>query len=100
MHDDLRNRIAELFPALTETLTELIRIPSVSAPTYPPEPVRQSAERIAGLLKNVGCEDVQLLELEGAHPAVFGRIPGPPDTLTVLLYAHHDVQPPGPVEEW
>lgn len=100
MHDDLRGRVAQLFPSLKETLTELVSIPSVSAPSYPPEPVRRSAERIAELLKAAGCQEVQLLEHPGAHPAVYGHIPGPPGTPTVLLYAHHDVQPPGPAEEW
>ena len=100
MHNDLRTRVAELFPQLKETLAELVRIPSVSAPSYPPEPVRRSAERIAELLEAAGCQDVHLLEHPGAHPAVFGHIPGPAGAPTILLYAHHDVQPPGPEGEW
>ncbi len=100
MHDDLRTRVHELFPQLTATLEELIRIPSVSAPSYDPEPVRRSAEKVADLLRAAGVEGVRLLEIEGAHPAVYGEIPGPPGSPTVLLYAHHDVQPPGPEDEW
>ena len=100
MHDDLRTRVHELFPDLVADLEELIRIPSVSAPSYPPEPVRRSAEAVADLLRAAGCADVRILEIEGAHPAVYGEIPGPPQTPTVLLYAHHDVQPPGPSEAW
>ncbi|MEX0667355.1 MAG: M20/M25/M40 family metallo-hydrolase, partial [Acidimicrobiia bacterium] len=100
MHDDLRERVSALFPQLKATLADLVRIPSVSAPSYPPEPVRRSAEHIVELLGAAGCEDVRLLEHPGAHPAVFAQIQGPPGAPTVLLYAHHDVQPPGPTEEW
>jgi acetylornithine deacetylase/succinyl-diaminopimelate desuccinylase-like protein len=100
MHDDLRNRVSDLFPGLKGTLADLVMIPSVSAPSYPPEPVRRSAEHIAGLLKAAGCGDVQLLEHPGAHPAVFGQSSGPAGSPNVLLYAHHDVQPPGPAAEW
>lgn len=94
------NKVEELFPELKQTLERLIRIPSVSVPGADPEPVRESAEAVAGLLRDAGCEDARLLEIDGAHPAVFGSIPGPEGAPTVLLYAHHDVQPPGPAEEW
>lgn len=100
MHEDLRQAVADDFPRMKETLADLVRIPSVSAPSYPAVEVRRSAEAVARLLEEAGAARVQLLELEGAHPAVYGEVAGPPGTPTVLLYAHHDVQPPGPVEEW
>ncbi len=100
MHEDLRIRVHETFPEMVTILEDLVRIPSVSAPSYDPGAVRRSAEAVADLLRSVGCHDVRLLEIEGAHPAVYGEIPAPDGAPTVLLYAHHDVQPPGPADEW
>jgi acetylornithine deacetylase/succinyl-diaminopimelate desuccinylase-like protein len=100
MNDDLRRRVASLFPSLKEALTDLVRIPSVSAAAYDPGRVQASAQRVAELLAAAGCSQVRVLEVEGAHPAVFAEVPGPPGSPQVLLYAHHDVQPPGPAEEW
>lgn len=100
MQHDLAARVHELFPSLTEMLAGLVSIPSVSAAGFPTTEVRRSAEHLTGILERSGFSDVRLLELEGAHPAVYGEIPGPEGSPTVLLYAHHDVQPPGPAEEW
>lgn len=100
MNDDLHRAVSLHFPALKETLAELVRIPSVSASSYPAAEVRRSAETIASMLRAAGCENVQLLDHPGAHPAVFGDVKGPEGAPIVLLYAHHDVQPPGPAEEW
>lgn len=77
-----------------------MRIPSVSADGYDAEKVRLSAESSAAWLERSGLQGVRLLEAGGAHPAVFGVTQGPPNTPTVLLYAHHDVQPPGADELW
>ncbi len=100
MHEDLSQTVDELFPSLRSRLEALVHIPSVSAPGYDAGEVRRSAEASAHLLRQVGMSEVRLLELNDAHPAVYGEIPGPPGTATVLLYAHHDVQPPGPDDEW
>lgn len=100
MHDDLSAAVATLFPELRAELETLVRIPSVSASGYDRGQVRRSAEATADLLRRSGFTGVQLLEHGDAHPAVFGELPGPEGAPTVLLYAHHDVQPPGPDREW
>ena len=100
MSDDIRAALTEAFPQVRSELERLIRIPSVSAPDFDPQHVRVSADATAEILGSCGLEDVRLLEVDGAHPAVFGEHAGPAGTPTVLLYAHHDVQPPGREEEW
>ena len=100
MYDDLKAAIHDGFPQAQAELEELVRIPSVSAPGFDTNEVRRSATRITELLEESGFSGVRLLEIEGAHPAVYAEIPAPEDAPTILLYAHHDVQPPGPAEEW
>jgi acetylornithine deacetylase/succinyl-diaminopimelate desuccinylase-like protein len=100
MHADLAAAVDALFPSIQAELEALVRIPSVSAAGYDGSQVRRSAEATADLLRRHGFGGVRMLELPGAHPAVYGEIAGPAGAPTVLLYAHHDVQPPGPDSEW
>ena len=98
--DDLRARVRELTPRIRADLERLVRIPSVSAEGFDPEQVRESAKATAEVLEGAGFQDVRFLEVEGAHPAVTGHIQGPEGGPTVMLYAHHDVQPAGDPAEW
>jgi acetylornithine deacetylase/succinyl-diaminopimelate desuccinylase-like protein len=100
MHEDLISAVNDNFVQIRQDLESLVRIPSVSSTDFDPAQVRRSAEAVRELFQDEGLQNVQLLELDGAHPAVFGEIPAPPGAPTIMLYAHHDVQPPGPDELW
>jgi len=99
-HQDLHKAVEQLFSSAKPDLERLIRMPSISAPGFDPARVRESAEAIADLYRRAGFPRVRLLEIDGAHPAVFAEYPAPTGAPTVLLYAHHDVQPPGDEHEW
>ena len=91
----------DVFPIARSALEDLVRIPSVSAAGFDARQVELSAAATANLLKDSGFEDVQLLnEIPGSHPGVYGVARGPAGAGRILLYAHHDVQPPGDISLW
>jgi cysteinylglycine-S-conjugate dipeptidase len=92
--------VVSAFGGIRAELDELVRIPSISADESCAAQVRRSAYATASWLERSGLGGVRLLEVDGSHPAVFGATRAPAGTPTVLLYAHHDVQPPGPNELW
>jgi acetylornithine deacetylase/succinyl-diaminopimelate desuccinylase-like protein len=101
----LRARVAAGFPAVRDDLAALVRIAGISNPAFDPAEVQRGAEAVADLLRGAGLPDVRILTATGAdglvsRPAVVGRRAAPTGAPTVLLYAHHDVQPPGPDEGW
>ncbi len=88
------------YPDFKQTLIELSRIPSISADGFPAAEVRRSAEATCDALRAAGVENVRMLEVEGAHPYVYGDWLHQPGAPTILLYGHHDVQPEGRHEKW
>ena len=87
-------------PSVRADLDDLIRIPSVSADPAATAEVLRSADAVAGLFAAAGLDDVQVLAMPGGAPAVVGSRPAPAGQPTILLYAHHDVQPPGHPAAW
>ena len=95
---ELRDRVADLMPQVRADLEALTRIPSVSLDAFDQAHTEASAEATAELLRAEGL-DVEIVR-EGGRPAVIGHIDGPDGAPTVMLYAHHDVQPPGDDALW
>src|SRR4051794_9492191 len=99
MSQDLRAAVTSVLPGVRADLERLVRIPSVGADPARHDAVRRSAAATAALFEAEGF-DTQVVEVDGGLPAVIARKPAPAGKPTVLLYAHHDVQPEGARESW
>lgn len=99
MTADLPARVRALMPALLDDLDHLVRIPSVWAQPEHHDDVHRSAREVERLLREAGFAETSIVEAGGA-PAVIAHHPAPPGAPTVLLYAHHDVQPTGDPVLW
>ncbi|HEY5891047.1 MAG TPA: M20/M25/M40 family metallo-hydrolase [Acidimicrobiia bacterium] len=99
-YDTLRNAVSADMPRLRSVLEDMVRIPSISAPGFDRADVKRAAAHIVDLLNNSGYSGARLLEVDGGNPAVFAEKAAPDGAPTILLYAHYDVQPPGPAHEW
>ena len=97
--DDLLAAVDERFDDVLARLRDLVRIPSVAG--HDPVQPQRSAELTADLLRDAGLDEVHLAEVGSAPPYVLGQWLGAGDDApTVLLYAHHDVQPVGTPDRW
>src|SRR3954449_865767 len=97
---DLANNVAAALPGGRADLERLVRIPSIWADPAHADDTRRSAEAVAALARDAGGQDVRIIAADGGAPAVVAHWPAPPGAPTVLLYAHHDVQPTGGDELW
>lgn len=101
---ELRTRVDAALDRTVEDLAALVRIPSVSADTFDQSTLDASAAMVRGLLEDAGLTATvsSAPAPSGApgRPAVLAARPAADGLPTVLLYAHHDVQPPGPHEDW
>jgi acetylornithine deacetylase/succinyl-diaminopimelate desuccinylase-like protein len=102
MSDDIRAKVTELLPQIRKDLEDLVRIQSVSADPARASEVQRSAEAVAELFRAENFDTVEIVsaEADGRAPAVIAHKSGPEGAPTVLLYAHHDVQPENDHAEW
>lgn len=97
--EDLIASARAVLPDVRRDLEDLVRIESVWADPGRRDEVRRSAQKVSDLCRAAGFADVEIVSSGGA-PAVIARHPAPPGAPTVLLYAHHDVQPEGERGQW
>ncbi|MCV7411998.1 dipeptidase [Mycobacterium florentinum] len=96
---DLVERVRDVLASVRRDLEDLVRIESVWADPGRRDEVHRSAQAVADLLSQAGFGDVRIVS-EGGAPAVIAHHPAPAGAPTVLLYAHHDVQPEGDRDQW
>ena len=108
----LREAVHSGFPVAVANLSRLVRIPSVSWAAFDPKHVSESADAVALLVQGLDIFDA----VQVSRAPIGAPVAGEPDVLgqpavlatraakngrpTVLLYAHHDVQPPGSDKDW
>lgn len=88
------------YPEWLAVLEEMVRIPSVSGDPAHAVDVERSADAVSDALETAGLEQVRQRDVDGSPPYVIGEWVHRDGAPTVLLYAHHDVQPPGIVDNW
>ncbi|MEV8268076.1 dipeptidase [Microbacterium sp. NPDC076911] len=105
--DAVRAAAASGIPVALADLGALVRIPSIAFPGFDPGAVAQSAEAVAALVRELELFDsVEIRNAviadtgEAGQPAVLATRAARNGRPTILLYAHHDVQPVGDESLW
>lgn len=105
--ESLREAVNAGFPSAVADLSGLVRIPSVSWDGFDFGQVERSARAIRDLL--VGLDVFDVVDIRQAaigdstelgRPALIATRAARNGKPTILLYAHHDVQPPGNDVDW
>lgn len=99
--------VATGIPSALSDLGHLVRIPGMAWPAFDQTQLERSADAVASLARGTGVfDDVQVLRAaipgtdEHGQPAVLATRAARNGKPTILLYAHHDVQPPGDDALW
>ena len=102
--EQLRAAVDAAFPGIVEQLSGLVGIQGIAWEAFDATELDRSAEAVAEVIRGTGIDDVRILRVDNAGtpggPAVVARRRAAAGRPTVLLYAHHDVQPPGDRALW
>src|SRR6202161_4779943 len=80
-------------------LKALLRIPSVSTAPEHKSDVQKAADYVASELRRIGMDNVEIIATKG-HPLIYADWLHASVKPTVWCYAHYDVQPAEPLDEW
>jgi len=97
--EEVLTRLQASHDRILAELVEFASIPSVSTDPSHAGDVTAAAEWVARVLSFAGPFAVRTIATAG-NPVVYGEWLGAPDSPTVLVYGHYDVQPPDPLEKW
>ena len=84
---------------IIKLLSDLVRIQSISSDKNHRDQVDESAQFVQNIFADLGL-NTQTIKVPGGMPAVVAHTEIDPAKKTVLLYAHHDVQPVGDETLW
>jgi acetylornithine deacetylase/succinyl-diaminopimelate desuccinylase-like protein len=105
--DALRTAVQAGLPSSIADLSRLVRIPSVSWDGFDARHVAESASAVKQLVEGLGIFDSVIVSRASigdsgvqGQPAILARRAARNGRPTILLYAHHDVQPPGEEAAW
>jgi acetylornithine deacetylase/succinyl-diaminopimelate desuccinylase-like protein len=101
----VKEKVDAAFPHALAQLGDLVRIPGIAWDAFDAADLERSAETVAQLFRETGVfetVDIRRAEANGklGAPAVVARRQAKNGRPQVLLYAHHDVQPPGDLSVW
>ena len=101
----VKEKVDAAFPAAIANLGDLVRIPGIAWDAFDPQQLELSAEAVADLFRATGIFELVEIRRSEANgkvgaPAVVARREARNGRPQVLLYAHHDVQPPGDLSVW
>ena len=100
MSDAVIAHLADQREAILGRLFALLRIPSVSTEPSHAHHMDAARDMLLARLRDIGLEDVQLLDGGSGQPAVYGAWTGAPGKPTLIIYGHYDVQPADPIDLW
>lgn len=104
--DALREAVQSGLPVAISQLGSLVRIPSVSWDGFDAAHVQASATAVKTLLDELGVFDsveiatAPIDDARTGQPALLATRAAKNGKPTILLYAHHDVQPQGNADDW
>lgn len=85
---------------MTRSYLDLVKIPSISTAAEHKTDVIKAAEFLHNYLTKIGLDRVEIFKTD-THPIVYAEKKSQnPNTKTLLIYGHYDVQPADPLDEW